>query len=148
MQEKISPQAINVLVMQFLRQHYTRTHALLDEIGLYGGQPPILHMLWENEGCTQTDLVENLHLAPATVTKMLQRMEQAGLVERRPDPVDQRITRVYLSPAGRAIRGDLQQREQQVGEEMLQDFRPEELAQLAEHLDRMRSNLLRINSKE
>jgi hypothetical protein len=44
MQEKISPQAINVLVMQFLRQHYTRTHVLLDEIGLYGGQPPILHM--------------------------------------------------------------------------------------------------------
>jgi DNA-binding MarR family transcriptional regulator len=79
---------------------------------------------------------------------MLQRMEQAGLVERRPDPVDQRTTRVYLSPAGRAIRGDLQQREQQVGEEMLQDFRPEELAQLAEHLDRMRSNLLRINNQE
>ena len=146
MQEAITPQAVNALVMQFLRQHFTRTYTLLEEIGLYGGQPPILHQLWENEGCTQTDLVENLHLAPATVTKMLQRMEQAGLVERRPDPVDQRITRVFLSPAGRAIRGDLQKREQQVGEEMLQDFDPEERAQLAGYLSRMRANLLRVNT--
>ena len=147
MQEEVTPQAVNALVMQFLRQHFTRTHALLEEIGLYSGQPPILKQLWENEGCMQTDLVENLHLAPATVTKMLQRMEQAGLVERRPDPVDQRITRVYLSQAGRAIRADVEQRMRQVGEEMLNGFSPEEQAQLAEYLNRMRGNLLRVNKE-
>lgn len=40
---------------------------------------------------------------PPTATKMLQRMEHAGLIERRPDPEDARVSRVYLTEQGRAL---------------------------------------------
>jgi MarR family transcriptional regulator, organic hydroperoxide resistance regulator len=40
-------------------------------------------------------------VARPTVTRMLQGMEKAGLVERRPDAADQRLTRVYVTSAGR-----------------------------------------------
>jgi DNA-binding MarR family transcriptional regulator len=64
----------------------------------------ILASLWEKDGVTQTELAGQFHLQAATVTNMLQRMEQAGLVERRKDAEDQRISRVYLTDAGRDIR--------------------------------------------
>ncbi len=97
MEEKISPEAINHLLIQVSRQHFTRLHALMETAGLHRGQPPLLHLLWKQEGCTQSDLAAGLRSQPATVTKMLQRMELAGFIERRPDAEDQRVSRV-ISP--------------------------------------------------
>lgn len=82
----------------------SRKSALLGEIGLYVGQDMILASLWQREGVTQTELAGQFHVQAATVTNMLQRMEQAGLIERRKDAEDQRILRVYLTDAGRDIR--------------------------------------------
>jgi len=148
MDDALSDEQINLLVMQFLRQHFTRLHTLMDQIGLFRGQPPVLHQLWENEGINQTELAERLHLAPATVTKMVQRMELAGLIERRADPADQRITRVYLTAAGRDVQDAVRQRERQIGEEALAGFSQAEKSQLAGFLGRMRDNLLIQNSRE
>lgn len=83
----------------------TRAHALLGEVGLCRGQQFILSALWKQEGIPHSDLAGQVHVKPATVTSMLKRMEKAGLVERRHDPRDQRVSRVYLTDAGRDIRG-------------------------------------------
>ncbi|MEA3375684.1 MAG: MarR family transcriptional regulator, partial [Chloroflexota bacterium] len=85
------------------KAQYSRAQALLDEIGLYRGQQFVLCRLWEEEGLTHSQLAERLHVHPATVTKTLRRMEQAGFIERRPDADDQRVSRVYLTDAGREI---------------------------------------------
>jgi DNA-binding MarR family transcriptional regulator len=53
-----------------------------------------------HDGISQRDLAEMLHLSRPTVTTMLQRLEQHGVVERRTDLQDQRLTRVYLTPTG------------------------------------------------
>jgi MarR family transcriptional regulator, organic hydroperoxide resistance regulator len=142
------PGQIQLLVLQFLRQHMTRMHARFEEIGIFRGQPPVLHRIWEREGCTQTELAEFVYLAPATVTKMLQSLEQGGLIERRPDPLDQRVMRVYLTQAGRDIRGAIVEREQQVEAEMLVGFNQAELAQLGNFLERMRENLIAANREK
>lgn len=147
MQKEPTPEQLVVLVHQFGRQHFTRAHALFEEIGIYRGQPPILHKLWENEGLKQQDLVKMLHLAPATVTKILQRMEQSGLIDRRADPDDQRVTRVFLTEAGREIQNSIQERERQMSVEMVEGFSPEEITQLYNFLTRMRDNLLRVNQE-
>lgn len=60
--------------------------------------------LWEQEGRTQANLAAALGVEPPTVTKMLQRMEASGLVDRRPDPVDHRAIRVHLTPKGRRLK--------------------------------------------
>ena len=80
----------------------------LTEIGLYAGQEMFLWQLWQQDGLMQSQLVERMCVQPPTVSKMLDRMEKAGLVERRPDSEDSRISRVYLTEQGhrsqRAVR--------------------------------------------
>lgn len=63
----------------------------------------VLRHLWEHEGRSQVELQSLLRLEGATITGLLQRMERAGLVHRRPDPIDKRVQRVYLTDNGRAL---------------------------------------------
>ena len=71
---------------------------------LHVGQEMILMQLWQQEGVTQSQLAEQMCVEPPTVTKMLQRIEQQGLIVRRPDTHDARVSRVYLTETGRALR--------------------------------------------
>ena len=80
----------------------------LKRLASTAGKPPVLLALWEQEGFTQTELADRLKITPATVTKMLQRMEKTGFIQRKPDAKDQRVSRVYLTKAGRAIQGDVE----------------------------------------
>lgn len=75
----------------------------LAEEGIPPGQAMLLRELAHNDGISQRDLAERMHIARPTVTVMLQKIERSGLVERRPDESDQRITRVYATEAGRAL---------------------------------------------
>lgn len=52
---------------------------------------------------SQRELAERIGVEPPTVTRMLQRLEQAGVVERRPDERDGRVIRVCLSAHGQAL---------------------------------------------
>jgi DNA-binding MarR family transcriptional regulator len=63
----------------------------------------VLRQLWQQEGKSQVELQERLSLEAATVTGLLQRMERAGLVQRKADPVDKRVQRVFLTEQGRAL---------------------------------------------
>jgi DNA-binding MarR family transcriptional regulator len=70
-----------------------------------GGHPAaagVLRVLSAHEGITQRDLADTLHLSRPTVTTMLQRLEQHGLLERWDDETDQRLTRIRLTEKGRA----------------------------------------------
>ena len=101
-------ETLDFLLAQICRLHYIRLHELLETVGLYRGQPPLLHVLWEQEGLSHTELSTRLQISPATTTKMIQRMEKAGFVQRRSDPQDQRLSRVYLTDAGRTIRSEVE----------------------------------------
>jgi DNA-binding MarR family transcriptional regulator len=60
-----------------------------------------LRLVAHHDGISQRDLASKLHLSRPWITKMLQSLEKAGMVTRRADEHDQRITRVYLTPEGR-----------------------------------------------
>lgn len=75
----------------------------LAEKGTHPGQAMSLWMLAKHDGMTQRDLADLLHVSRPTVTVMLQKMEKAGLIERRVDETDQRYTRLHLTPAGRRL---------------------------------------------
>ena len=74
------------------------------ELGLHGGQDMVLIELWQNDGLRGGDLASRLGVEPPTVTKMLRRLENLGLLERRPDPAAARSFQVYLTGKGRARR--------------------------------------------
>ncbi len=61
------------------------------------GQALCMRAVSHHDGITQRDLAEMLGLSRPTVTVMLQKLERAGLIERRADEADQRYTRIYLT---------------------------------------------------
>jgi DNA-binding MarR family transcriptional regulator len=94
-------ESINFLLGVIGRRQRAQMNEALAANGIYAGQEMFLWHLWRQDGLTQSQLVERLCVQPPTVSKMLDRMEKAGLVERRPDPDDSRVTRVYLTEQGR-----------------------------------------------
>ncbi len=135
------PRTIGYLLSHVCKAHYGRARALLDDIGLYRGQQFVLCALWDQEGITHSELAEVLHVHPATVTKALKRMERAGFVERRPDPADQRVSRVFLTDAGREIRGAVEGIWADLEEETMAGFSESERKTLERLLERVCENL-------
>lgn len=108
MQTSIS-ETISYLIAQVCKAHRNKANDLLAQIDLHAGQEFFLLNLGEQDGITQSEMAEGLCIQPATVTKMLDRMEKSGLVERRRDTADQRVSRVYLTEGGRSMRQPIEQ---------------------------------------
>jgi MarR family transcriptional regulator, organic hydroperoxide resistance regulator len=94
---------IGFQVLQVHKAHRRLAEAALNKLGVHTGQEMILLQLWIEEGIPQSQLAASMEVEPPTATKMLQRMERAGLIERRTDPMDARVSRVYLTERGRAL---------------------------------------------
>lgn len=91
---------------------------VLSELGLTYPQYLVMLALWEQSPRTVGALGEALYLDSGTLTPLLKRMEQAGLVERRRDPEDERRVQVSLTRDGRALR----KRAESVPETLTQGF--------------------------
>ena len=85
-----------------MRLHRQLMFKMLSEKEIYPGQAGCLWILGDDDGIAQRDLAKRLHVASSTVTVMLQKMEAAGAITRKTDEEDQRVTRIYLTDAGRA----------------------------------------------
>jgi len=137
------PHSLDHLLAQVSRLHHARGHKAFAELGLHRGQPPLLRLLWQEEGRTHSELADLLHVAPATITKMIQRMEKAGFVERRADPDDQRVSRVHLTDGGRGLHEHLSALTQRLDGETFDGFSEDERAALYSLLMRVRENLIK-----
>lgn len=78
---------------------------LLEPLGLTYPQYLVLLTLWEEDGVPVKRLGDCLALDSATLTPLLKRLEQRGVVERQRDPEDERVVRIRLTPEGKALRG-------------------------------------------
>ena len=143
MRRSIDPDSLDALLAQICHLHYCRAQQLFEAIGLYRGQPRVLDALWEQDGLTHTELAERLQVTQATITKMLQRMEKAGLLRRKPDAEDLRVSRVFLTETGRGVQAEIQAAWQQSEQETFARFSPEERILLRRFLLDIRENLLR-----
>jgi MarR family transcriptional regulator, organic hydroperoxide resistance regulator len=72
--------------------------------GVRVGQHIVLTVLWEQDGLPPGEIARRLGVATPTIVNTATRMEEAGLVVRRPDPADARLVRLYLTARGRAVR--------------------------------------------
>lgn len=128
---------------RLIRMYYSRIQSQLAEVGLYRGQPPILMLLYKNDGMSQKEMARALNLSPATMTVTLKRMEKAGLVLREMDEHDQRILQKgrEMCETGESSIGV-------VTAELLEGFTLEEQQQLNEYLGRIARNMERVVEKE
>ena len=102
----------------------------------------IMRSLAHKDGKSQLDLVRETHLKAPTVSVTLRRLEEDGVVRRETDPMDQRVTRVYLSERGIAHVETVRERLRALDAELMQGFTEEETACLLHFLERMRDNIL------
>ncbi len=118
------------------------------EIGVTNAQWRTLKMLSRNEGSNQGALAELLEVEPITLARMLDRLEDAGLVERRRDPADRRAWRIHLTDAAQPLIGKLRH----IGDELLEDalagISEADRAQMRRTLDRVRANLINTNDNQ
>ncbi|KPU45487.1 organic hydroperoxide resistance transcriptional regulator [Oxobacter pfennigii] len=133
------------IFFQVMRLHHIRSHTLMGMQKIHRGQPPILGLLWDKDGRTQKEISEELHLQPATVTVMLQRMEKSGLIERRSDSEDLRISRVYLTDKGKQIKDNVEEAIKRLEDECFDGFTIEEKLLLRRFFIHMRDNLLKVS---
>jgi DNA-binding MarR family transcriptional regulator len=124
-----------------LRSHKRRSHQLMSDLGLHPGQTPIMFALWRQDGEVQKDLANSLHLTPPTLSVTLQRLEKAGLVCRKKDSADQRVSRVYLTEQGWQLKEQVMQCIRETDELCFRGFSPQEEDLLIELLDRITDNL-------
>lgn len=137
----LQPGELNHLYIHTHHLHFRRAISRFSAYGLGEGQPKLIRHLGMEDGLSQAELGRRCHLEPATVTVTLTRMEKAGLVERRPDPEDMRVTRVWLTETGREMHRELERLHLELEAECFAGFSDEEREKMQEFLLRMRDNL-------
>ncbi|MFT3697044.1 MAG: MarR family transcriptional regulator [Kofleriaceae bacterium] len=84
---------------------FTRAYQpLLEPLGLTYPQYLVCVALWERDGRAVNELGTCLALDSGTLTPLLKRLEEHGLVERKRDKADERVVKIYLTTAGKALR--------------------------------------------
>lgn len=113
----------------------------LNALGIHRGQPPVLFTLQKHEGMSNSEMAEFLNITPATMTNKIKRMEKAGLVVRRRDNDDERISRIYMTEKGRGIMNELKASIREIENNLLKGFSVEEISVLREMMRRMLDNI-------
>lgn len=94
------------LTNHMARLFFEELRKRIEYLGIVPGQFPALLALWEREGQTQRDLVEQLDIEQATMANTLNRMERDGLITRTDHPTDKRARVIFLTDKARTIRDD------------------------------------------
>ena len=108
---------------------------------LTGPQMRLLATISRNPGASQIVLANLLDVEPITAARMLDRLQQAGLVERRPDPADRRAWRLHLTPRAEPLLSAARVKIDTMIDAALDGFSTQERTTLALLLTRLRDNL-------
>ncbi|MFC6633131.1 MarR family winged helix-turn-helix transcriptional regulator [Microbulbifer taiwanensis] len=111
--------------------------------GLSRSRWQVLWHLAREQGQKQAELAERMDVAPISLARQLDNLQQDGLVERRPDPGDRRCFRIYLTDAAEPALDVLRGLALQTRTQALAGFSMEEVGQLQGLLERLRENLTR-----
>jgi len=98
------------------------------ERGTTRAQWIVLFRLREQEGLSQVDLAEVLELQPISLVRLLDRLVEQGLLERRHDPKDRRANQLFLTEAGRHLVDELDSLRDAIAIDVLRDIPDEAIA--------------------
>jgi DNA-binding MarR family transcriptional regulator len=112
-------------------------------IGVTRPQWQVLSALRRHEGVNQGKLADLLDVEPITVCRMVDRLQEADLVERRTDPADRRSWRLFLTAKAHELLGHLRPLADEMLEEAFEGVEEADRARLMTTLDRIHQNLSR-----
>ncbi len=110
-------------------------------VGATRAQWKTLVTLSRNEGINQGGLAELLEVEPITLCRMVDRLEESGMVERRRDPGDRRAWQIYLTDAAKPVLEELRGHADVMFETAFDGLDPADRTRLTAALERVRSNL-------
>lgn len=106
-----------------------------------GAQGRILYVLWQNDDVSISSLSAQTSLANTTLTAMLDRMENMGLIVRKPDPKDRRNRLIALTEKAKSLQDDYTKISERMNEIYYTGFTEEEIRQFESYLQRVLNNL-------
>jgi DNA-binding MarR family transcriptional regulator len=112
------------------------------QIGVTRQQWQVLVTLRRHEGVNQGGLAELLDVEPISVCRMIDRLQEADLVERRPDPADRRSWRLFLTAKAEELLAQLRPLAEEMEAQALEGISPAQRDDLYRLLDTIRHNLM------
>jgi MarR family transcriptional regulator for hemolysin len=109
--------------------------------GMTRAQWAVLLQLERREGLKQSELAEVLDIQPITLTRLVDRLCDNGLIERRADPNDRRAKRLYLTPAARPLIDRIADRIEELSAKVLNGIEPKNVDLMLAQLGLARENL-------
>lgn len=106
-----------------------------------GAQGKILYCLWQGEKMTATELSKKSGLAKTTLSAMLARMDEQGLIAIEESPTDKRSVTISLTPAAETLRAEYDNVTREIENIYYKGFTEEEVEQFESYLNRILNNL-------
>lgn len=126
-------------VARLMRKNFNRR---VQSIGLTQEQCRTILHLSRCEGIQQVDLAEALEIKPITLARLLDKLQENGLIERRPNPEDRRAFCLYMTTAGHAALKKIRTIGSATRADAHGDMSARDLDKLHALLNRLKSNLL------
>jgi DNA-binding MarR family transcriptional regulator len=131
-----------VLLYDVARQMRTRADKMARAYGMTRAQWIILARLERQPNLSQNELAAIAEVAPITIARLVDRLEELGLVERCPDPDDRRIWRLRLTPAAAPHLRHIERYRAELRTLMTKNVDPRDLDVITTGLRRMKNNLI------
>ncbi len=132
-------------VTLLFRKHFDRRAV---KFGLTRAQWRATKMLYHREGLRQTVLAEYLEMEPIAVGRVIDRLQAAGFVERRPDPKDRRAWRLYTTEKAKVIAGDMEIIARGLRKDATAGIAAEELQHALAVITKIKENLLALEQDD
>ena len=126
----------------------SRVEQRLKPHGMTRAQFATLSKLERQPGLTQSEMAEMLEVQPIAMVRLIDQLSEEGLIERRADPADRRVNRLFLTAAGLTRLARMASFKEELGAEVFAGIAAADLSQLLAILDRVHKNIKTIHATE
>lgn len=137
---------LNEILLIFMHIYMEAIRKTLEKFNLYKGQPQILLSLCVENGVTQKELLKGRNIKPSTISVSIKRMSKEGLIEKKEDINDKRVTRIYITEKGKKIVRAFYKEYQKLKENSFKNISNEEKEIFYKILEKMIYNIEENNS--
>jgi MarR family transcriptional regulator for hemolysin len=133
--------SLGLLIHDIARLLRKRFEARAADTGLSSAQWRLLFRLIRDEGVPQARLAAILDIEPISVSRLLDRMEEGGWIERRPHASDRRVRVIYATGKARDAFGDVKGMVEEIYEDAMAGLGAEARQALIASLEQIRANM-------
>ncbi len=94
---------LQTLFIRLTHLYFKKAFDMLKDTGIHPKQVPLIGLVYHREGISQKEISQALQISPPTVAVSIKRLEKAGIIERKADEKDQRLSRIYLTEEGKTV---------------------------------------------